>query len=211
MAGDIVTMMRNLGHDRFAVVGHDRGTYVALRLALDHPEVASHLVAMDGVPIGAALDRCDARFAQAWFHWFFFAQPAPRPEHVVCADPDWWYRSAGKEAQMGSEAYADYMSAIHDPATVHAMIEDYRAGVSIDRAHDEADRTAGRRVICPTLVVWALQDDMEELYGDPLAIWRDWVDAPLSGHGIDCGHHIAEERPAELSAALLAHIADTGA
>ena len=87
MAGDIVTMMRNLGHDRFAVVGHDRGTYVALRLALDHPEVASHLVAMDGVPIGAALDRCDARFAQAWFHWFFFAQPTPRPEHVVCADP----------------------------------------------------------------------------------------------------------------------------
>src|SRR4051812_13500194 len=111
MAGDIVTMMRNLGHERFAVVGHDRGTYVALRLALDHPDAASHLVAMDGVPIAEALDRCDARFAQAWFHWFFFAQPAPRPEQVVCADPDWWYRSAGKEAQMGPEAYADYLSA----------------------------------------------------------------------------------------------------
>jgi hypothetical protein len=83
---------------------------------------------MDGVPIAAALDRCDARFAQSWFHWFFFAQPAPRPETVVCADPDWWYSSSDKQAQMGAEAYADYLAAIHDPETVHAMTEDYRAG-----------------------------------------------------------------------------------
>jgi haloacetate dehalogenase len=210
MAADIVALMKLLGHDRFAVAGHDRGTYVALRLALDHPEVATHLVAMDGVPIGEALARCDARFAQAWFHWFFFAQPAPRPERVVCSDPDWWYRSEGKEAQMGAEAYADYSAAIHDPETVHAMIEDYRAGLSIDRAHDDADREAGRRVTCPTLVLWALRDDLEDLYGDPLAVWDRWVDGPLCGRGIDCGHHIAEEAPEELTAELVAHLAMGG-
>jgi len=206
MAGDVVALMRLLGHDRFAVCGHDRGTYVALRLALDHPHVATHLIAMDGVPISEALDRCDARFAQAWFHWFFFAQPAPRPEHVVCSDPDWWYDSAAKRAQMGEQAHADYLAAIHDPDTVHAMIEDYRAGLGIDRAHDEADRAAGRRVTCPTLVLWALRDDMEELYGDPLAVWDRWVDPPLRGRGIDCGHHIAEEAAEELAAELLAHL-----
>ena len=207
MASDVVALMRALGHDRFAVVGHDRGTYVALRLALDHPRAATHLVAMDGVPIAEALDRCDARFAEAWFHWFFLAQPAPRPEEVICRDPDWWYRSAGKRAQMGEEAYADFLAAIRDPETVHAMVEDYRAGLGIDRAHDEADRRAGRRVACPTLVVWALGDDMEDLYGDPLAIWERWVDGPLSGAAVDCGHHIAEEAPARLAELVAAHVA----
>jgi haloacetate dehalogenase len=206
MAADIVALMRALGHERFAVAGHDRGTYVALRLALDHPASTSHLIAMDGVPIAEALDRCDARFAESWFHWFFFAQPAPRPETVVCADPDWWYSSAGKETQMGPDAYTDYLAAIHDPDTVHAMIEDYRAGLGIDRAHDEADRAAGRTVACPTLILWALHDDMETLYGDPLAIWRPWVQASLNGIGIDSGHHMAEEAPGELASAIRAHL-----
>jgi hypothetical protein len=58
---------------------------------------------------------------------------------------------------MGAEAYADYLAAIHDPETVHAMIEDYRAGLGIDRRHDEADRAASRKVRCPTLVLWALR------------------------------------------------------
>jgi haloacetate dehalogenase len=207
MAGDVVALMRRLGHDRFAVVGHDRGTYVALRLALDHPGAAGHLVAIDGVPIAEALERCDARFAQAWFHWFFLAQPAPRPEEVICRDPDWWYRSAGKRVQMGEEAHADFLAAIHDPETVHAMVEDYRAGLGIDRDHDEDDRRAGRRVACPTLVVWALGDDMEDLYGDPLAIWQRWVDGPLSGAAVDCGHHIAEEAPEQLAGLIAAHLA----
>jgi haloacetate dehalogenase len=209
MAADIVALMGALGHERFAVAGHDRGTYVALRLALDHPACASHLIAMDGVPIAEALDRCDAHFAQSWFHWFFFAQPAPRPETVVSGDPDWWYSSAGKEAQMGAEAYADYLAAIHDPETVHAMIEDYRAGLGIDRDHDEDDRRAGRRVSCPTLVLWATRDDMETLYGDPVAVWRPWVDGPLTGHGIDSGHHMAEEAPGELAAAIRGHLRET--
>jgi haloacetate dehalogenase len=102
---------------------------------------------------------------------------------------------------MGEEAYADYRRAIHDPPTVHAMCEDYRAGLGVDRQADEADRRAGRRVGCPVLVVWALRDDMEELYGDPLAVWRDWAD-DVRGATIDSGHHMAEEAPAELAAVL---------
>ena len=115
------------------------------------------------------------------------------------ADPDAWYTATAEH--MGAEAYQDYRRAIHDPDTVHAMMEDYRAGLGIDRQHDEDDRAAGRRIGCPLLFLWAAKDDMEDLYGDPLAIWRDWA-VDVSGQRIDCGHHIAEEAPAELAALM---------
>ncbi len=203
MARDCVALMRALGHERFAVVGHDRGSYVALRTALDHPTAVTHLAVLDAVPIGEALRRCDATFAAAWWHWFFFAQTEKPAERVINADPDAWYR--GTAEQMGQEAYDDYHRAIHDPATVHAMMEDYRAGVGIDRAHDDADRAAARRVGCPVLVLWALRDDMEQLYGDVLAVWRDWA-GHVRGRGLDSGHHMAEEVPAELAAELTAFL-----
>ena len=203
MAGDVVALMRRLGHERFAVVGHDRGAYVAFRTAMDHPEAVTHLAVLDGVPIVEALERCDARFAAAWWHWFFFAQPE-KPERAILADPDAWY--GGSAERMGSEeAYADYRAAIHDPATVRAMLEDYRAGLGIDRTHDAADREAGRRVACPTLVMWAERRrpavPLRRRAGD-LAAW-----APdLRGRGLDCGHHMAEEAPDELAAELLAFL-----
>jgi haloacetate dehalogenase len=86
------------------------------------------------------------------------------------------------------------------------MIEDYRAGLGIDREHDQADRAAGRRIDCPVLYLWAARDDMEELYGDPLTIWRDWT-CDLRGQAIDCGHHIAEEAPGELASHLISFFA----
>jgi haloacetate dehalogenase len=199
MAGDVVALMRQLGHGRFAVVGHDRGSYVAMRTAMDHPDVVTHLAVLDSIPIAEALDRADARFAAAWWHWFFFAQP-DKPERAINADPDAWY--GGSPVAMGEQAFAEYRAAIHDPATVHAMLEDYRAGLGIDRAHDEADRAAGRLVRCPTLVVWAARDDLGELYGDPLAVWADWA-PDRRGRAIDCGHHMAEEAPEELAGLLL--------
>ncbi|MED5618376.1 alpha/beta fold hydrolase [Ideonella sp. BN130291] len=202
MAADCVALMRHLGHESFSVVGHDRGAYAAFRTAMDHPAQVERLAVLDAVPIVEALERCDTRFAAAWWHWFFFAQPH-KPERAILADPDAWYNNTpAKRAQMGEQAYADYQAAIHDPATVHAMLEDYRAGLGIDRAHDEADRAAGRRLSCPLLVLWALRDDMERLYGNPLDVWRPWAGA-LQGRSLDCGHHMAEERPEELAAALL--------
>ncbi|MEW9548312.1 alpha/beta fold hydrolase [Nonomuraea sp. NPDC050783] len=200
MARDMVALMRALGHDRFAVAGHDRGAYVAHRLAVDHPGAVTRLVVMDAIPVGEALARADARFAAAWWHWFFLGQTDKPAERVINADPDAWYQATAE--QMGQEAYEDYRRAIHDPATVHAMCEDYRAGLTVDRAADDADRAAGRRVTCPTLFLWSTKDDMEDLYGDPLAIWRTWAD-DVTGHPIDSGHHVAEEAPRELAASLL--------
>ena len=203
-ARDCVALMRQLGFEHFALVGHDRGSYTAFRAAMDHPHLITRLAILDGVPILEALERCDARFATAWWHWFFFAQP-DKPERAILAGPDAWY--GGSPEQMGAEAYEDFKAAIHDPATVHGMVEDYRAGLGIDREHDEADRRAGRRITCPALILWSLRDDLEQLYGDVLAVWEPWT-TTREGHGIDCGHHMAEEAPEELAKALLPFLAE---
>ena len=199
MARDVRALMRSLGHERFAVAGHDRGAYVAFRLAMDAPDAVSRVAVLDAVPIAEALDRCDARFAASWWHWFFFGQLEKPAEDIISRDPEAWYRVDAE--RMGAGNHADWTRAVHDPTTVHAMVEDYRAGLGIDRAHDEADRRAGRRVTCPALVAWSVHDDMEQLYGDPLAIWRDWTD-DLRGARIDSGHHMAEEAPEQLAAVL---------
>ncbi|HEY1489372.1 MAG TPA: alpha/beta hydrolase [Micromonosporaceae bacterium] len=198
VAGDMAALMRILGHEKFAVAGHDRGSYVAMRLAFDHPAVVSRLALLDGIPITEHLERMDARFATQWWHWFFFAQP-DTPERAINADPDSWYR--GDPARMGRANYDEWRRAIRNPEVVRAMLEDYRAGLTIDRQHEEADRAAGRRLRCPTLILWSLRDDLEELHGDPVAIWRTWA-VDVRGHGIDSGHHMAEEAPHELAQAL---------
>jgi haloacetate dehalogenase len=181
---------------------------VAGRLARDHPDAATHLAVLDSVPIGEALARADARFAAAWWHWFFFAQPG-KPERAILADPDAWYgaREPGRAEAMGEDNHADFVRAIHDPATVRAMLEDYRAGLGVDRADDDEDRALGRRVTCPMLVLWSSRDDLEYLYGDPLEVWADWATDLRGGGPIDSGHHMAEEAPEQLTAALLPFLA----
>lgn len=198
MAGDCVRLMRRLGHERFALVGHDRSSYVALRLALDHPGTVSDLVLADCVPISEHLVRCDERFARQWWHWFFFAQP-DKPERAILADPAAWY--CGTPAHMAPEAWADYQDAIHDPATVRAMLEDYRAGLGIDREHELADRAAGRRITCPLLLLDSRFDDLRELYPDLEDIWRPWCTG-LRTATIDSGHHMAEEAPDQVAGAI---------
>ena len=134
-----------------------------------------------------------------WWHWFFLGQTQQPAERVINADPGAWYR--GDPEAMGAEAYSDFRAAVHDPAVVHAMCEDYRAGLGPDGAADDADRAAGRRIGCPTLVLWSRRDDLPELYGDVLEVWRAWAD-DVRGGEIDSGHHMAEEAPKQLARAL---------
>lgn len=128
--------MRALGHDRFAVVGYDRGSYYALRMALDHPGCVTRVALLDCLPISEHLDRADARFAT---------------ERVITADPDAWYR--GEPDSMGQENYIEFRAAVRDPEVVRGVLEDYRAGLTIDADHERADRAAGRRVRQPLLVL----------------------------------------------------------
>jgi haloacetate dehalogenase len=204
MAADVVALMGRLGHERFAVVGHDRGSLVAFRTAMDHPDAVERLVIMDGLPVIEHLERLNETFVRDWWHWWFMGQTAKPAEHVICADPDWWYRSLSPEA-MGAENHADLWAALHDPAVVHGMCEDYRAGLRVDRAHEEADRAAGRRIQCPMLLLAASEDDID-IHGDPVEIWRPWAAGGIEGGSIPSGHHQAEEAPEAVAAALLAFL-----
>lgn len=128
---------------------------------------------LDCLPISEHLDRAEARFATAWWHWFFFAQP-DRPERVITADPDAWYR--GDPTNMGEANYTEWRTAMRDPALVRDMLEDYRAGLTVDDRDERADRATGRRMSQPLLILWPTRDDPEDLYRDPRIIWRDWAD-----------------------------------
>ena len=195
VARDHVAVMEQHGFDRFYVTGHDRGAYSAYRLALDHPQRVERLAVLDIVPAGEAWRRADVTFMLKWWHWAFLAQPAPMPEQLLNGNPDAYYFRTNRDL-FAPDALVEYLRAVHDPETVHAMCNDYRANATYDRVLDEQDRAANRRIECPVLVLWGARDDLPILYGDPLAIWRDW--APnVTGRGIDCGHFLAEEAPDE--------------
>lgn len=204
MAADPVELMRALGFERFAVVGHDRGARVAHRMALDHGQAVLRLAVLDIVPTHYIVTHTDVRLARAYFHWFFLAQPADLPERMIGADPDHWLRTILGAWQRRGLACFDpravdaYLDAFRDPAVIHASCEDYRAALTIDFAHDEADR--GRRVECPLLALWGGTGAMGRLY-DVQAIWRDYA-ADVSGQGLDCGHFLPEEAPDETYEAL---------
>nr|WP_204326757.1 alpha/beta hydrolase [Rhizobium lusitanum] len=199
-AGDCLNLMKTLGHEKFAVAGHDRGSYVAFRLAMDFPDIIEKVAVIDSIPIIEHLDRMDWQFARDWYHWFFFAQPE-KPERAINIKPLAWYDKIAPD-MMGHDAYADLLAVIHDPAVVHGMIEDYRAGLTVDREQELEDRAAGRKIACPLLCLWSSRDDLEMHFGDPLAIWHSWANN-VRGHAIDSGHHVAEENPTALSDALL--------
>src|SRR6202161_4703117 len=88
LALDQVQAMASLGHERFAVSGHDRGGRVAYRMALDHPERVSALSVLDIAPTAEVWARADARLSLIYWHWGFLAQPAPLPERLIAGAPD---------------------------------------------------------------------------------------------------------------------------
>jgi haloacetate dehalogenase len=198
MALDQVEVMRQLGFERFHVAGHDRGGRCAYRMALDHPDKVAKLAVLDIVPTGDAFRRADLAFGLAYWHWFFLAQPAPFPERLIGADPDFFLRRRYPDGQLPAfftpDAFADYARCF-GAATIHAICEDYRAAASLDVAMDEADR-GNRKIACPLLALWGRRAQLDTFYDDVLAIWREWAD-DVQGCSLDCGHFLAEEAPDE--------------
>ncbi|WP_138735775.1 alpha/beta fold hydrolase [Modestobacter excelsi] len=205
MAADGVALMHRLGFDRFDVAGHDRGGRVAYRMALDTPDVVRRLTVLDVIPTAEVWDRADARFALGYWHWGFLALPEPIAETIIGHDPEHFFLDAefgGVIRGFRPEAVADYTRALHDPAVVHAMCEDYRAGAGCDRQLDGDDRAAGRRITSPLQVLWAGRGALAAWY-EPLEVWRAWGD-DVTGEAIDSGHFVVEEAPAATLAALRA-------
>jgi haloacetate dehalogenase len=200
MALDQVEVMQALGWNEFHLVGHDRGGRVAHRLALDHPQSVKKLAVLDICPTRSMYGRTDRAFAKAYFHWFFLIQPAPFPETLIGADPEFFIkyqmgRRHGGLQVFAAEAMAEYVRCFSDPATIHASCEDYRAAESIDLEHDAAD--AARKLSCPVLALWGRHGVIEQQF-DCLADWRA-VAREVRGKALDCGHYLPEERPGEVA------------
>lgn len=203
MAQDFVRLMGQLGHEAYGVVGQDRGGRVAYRLALDHPHRVTRLAVLDIVPTAEMwrfAERSGKRFGLVDYHWYFLAMPDGLPERLISAAPTAFYFTTGRD-RFDAEALADYERSVADPATVHAMCEDYRAGAGIDDQIDEADRASGRRIQCPVLALWAGRDELGEWF-DVLETWRRWA-YDVTGRAIDSGHFLAEEAPEKVAASLI--------
>lgn len=199
LAHDVVTVMGKLGYDRFSVAGHDRGGRVAYRLALDHPDRIEKLAVLDIIVGADAWSRADDRLALSFWPWSLLAQPAPLPERMLENAASAIIEDAATQWGSSKSAFPEqvrsaYAAALADPRHAHAICEEYRAAATIDRAHDEADRAAGRRIICPTLVLWAANNALDSWYnaeGGPLELWRQWASAVI-GEAVEGGHFFPE-------------------
>jgi haloacetate dehalogenase len=206
LAVDQIQAMASLGYDRFAVAGHDRGGRVAYRMALDHPDRVSALAVLDIVPTADVWARADDKLALVYWHWGFLAQAAPLPERLIAGDPDAYFDYHLLMIGLGTdpELYPDqvmsaYRRQLDDVGAVNAICEDYRAGATIDRELDEADR--GRHIACPVLCLWGARGALPFLYGDVLAVWRPWA-PDVSGRGVDASHFLVEDQPQDVAAEL---------
>lgn len=204
MAQDIAALLAHLGHDRFAVVGHDRGGRVAHRMALDHPDGVDRLAVIDIAPTATMYAQTDRDFATRYFWWFFLIQPFDLPERMIGADPEFFLRRhiTGQVQTPGAvdeKVMAEYLRNYARPETIHAICEDYRAAASIDLEHDAAD--SHRRITAPLLALWGARGVVGQTY-DVLQTWRDKA-VDVRGHALDCGHCVQEELPEAFADAVL--------
>ncbi len=207
MARDMIEVMAALGHREFMIAGHDRGGRVAYRLALDHPAAVTRLALLDIVSTKAVYEQAGMALATAYYHWYFLIQPRPLPERLIGSDPEFWLgtvtaKLAANPSTFSDAIMAEYLRTFGTPEGIHAVCEDYRAGAGIDLANDRTDVSAGRKIDCPTLILWGARSVVGKLF-QPLETWRDLVASPM-GEAIDCGHFLPEEQPAETLRALRA-------
>lgn len=190
MALDQRAIMATLGFERFAVIGHDRGGRVAYRLALDHSDKVIALVSLTVIPTLEMWARTTKGFAMDAYHWFLFAQPHDLPERLIGGDPGYFFdwtlaRMARYPERLSPQAVSAYRAAFLKPAVRQAIMNDYRAGATVDEAHDRADHDAGRRLSCPIYVTW--ESGRYRDGNTPIDIWRRWA-ADVHGSEIDAGH-----------------------
>jgi haloacetate dehalogenase len=207
MGEDVLAVMAHFGHAQVHIAGHDRGGRVAYRLALDHPGRIAKLAVLDILPTAAMWPLIEAEGSTVAQHWRMLARPAPLPEDELKAMPGGTtsylakWSAGGDLKAFDPRALQHYRAFSADPTRISAMCEDYRAGATLDRAHDAADLAAGRSITAPTLALWGTSG-IPAASADPLALWRPY--APhVSGHAVAGGHFLPEESPDAISKALL--------
>ena len=203
MAKDQIEVMAALGYDRFYAAGHDRGARVLHRMCLDHEQAVARAAILDIMPQHYLFNHVTKAWATFSWHWFFMIQPYDFPEHLMSADPDFFIeKKLAKTAQALSffdrRALAEYKRYMRNPATVHAMCEDYRACATIDLDMDTLDFAAGRKISCPVLLLWGATGGVGRNHDPgPAEIWRHYADDIRGAKALPCGHYLSEEAPEE--------------
>jgi haloacetate dehalogenase len=206
MAQDQVEVMAALGFTRFMAAGHDRGARVLARMTLDHPEKVAKAAILDIVPQHYLFNHVTQKWATSSYHWFFMIQPFDLPERLMGADPDYFIRKKLAKTEQGlsffgKEALAEYMRCFRNPATIHAMCEDYRATAGVDLAMDTADFAAGRRIETPLLLLWGATGAVGRLQ-KPGEVWKNYAVNIRGAEALPCGHYLSEEASEETYHAL---------
>ena len=210
MARDQVEVMATLGFDTFYAAGHDRGARVLHRMCLDHPATVTRAAILDIIPQHHLLNNVTRQWGTFSWHWFFNIQPYDLPERMMGADPDWFIQKKLAKTPQGQAffdkaALAEYMRCFRNPATIHAICEDYRATFGIDLKMDTRDFESGRKVVCPLLLLWGATGGVgRNTKPGPAEIWQRYASNIVGAQVLPCGHYLSEEAPAETTAALRA-------
>jgi len=203
MAQDQIEVMAALGYRRFYAAGHDRGGRVLHRMCLDHPQAVARAAILDILPQHHLFNNVTKAWGTFSWHWFFMIQPYDFPERLMSADPDFFIEKKLAKTKQGLSffdpaAIAEYKRYMHNPATVHAMCEDYRACATVDFDMDTEDFAAGRKIACPVPLLWGATGGVGRNHQpSPGEIWQRYAADIRGAKALPCGHYLSEEAPEE--------------
>jgi pimeloyl-ACP methyl ester carboxylesterase len=201
LAGDMVGLMAALGHERFAVVGHDVGMWVGYALAADHPERVSRLALAEamipGLTPSPPLFAPQETVERLWH--FGFNRLSELNEELVAGREDLFFgwqfarKAAIPLAPRAVDVYVASLAASRE--ALRASFGPYRA---LETTIAQNERRREQRLRMPVLTIAGARSTgaaVEAAIG-PVADDAHHLVLP------ECGHFPAEEAPEETLAAL---------
>jgi pimeloyl-ACP methyl ester carboxylesterase len=206
LAGDLAALMDTLGHQRFAVAGHDTGMWIGYALAADHPGRVARLAVAEtplpGVSPSPPL-LANAHLNNALWHFAFNRLAAVNDQLVTGREEIYFgWQFATKAARPLPEyAVRHYIATLAaDPAALHASFAIYRA---LDTTIAQNQQRKTQRLTLPVLGIGG-EHSLGQQVADTMKLAADDVQTLVVP---GCGHHPPEEAPEQTVAALTAFLA----
>ena len=206
LARDLVGLMDALGHERFAVVGHDTGFAVSYALAADHPERVERAALLE-IPGSPGAAPSPPVFVPGQINdrlWHLpFNRIDPLNEQLVTGREKlffgWEFDAAAKK--LPDEVLDYYVGVLSNPESLRASFGFYRA---LDATIAQDGERASRRLAMPVLAIGGAAGFGDHV-GEAMALVADDVQCAVIP---ETGHFLAEESPEELLAALTPFLAE---